>query len=157
VEATPTPEAAAPQDQPTSPPANPTDPLRDAWQWFINSPLPWLMALLALALAAVLGLRYVETAGLSKLPGIERAYALVTRYAGWLGVTKRHHTPYEQAGELAQRAPDAQESVQRITDLYVQKRFAPPENATEIDAKGADDAWQQARRWLRRALLRRKQ
>jgi hypothetical protein len=46
--------------------------------------------------------------------------------------------------------------VKRITDLYVQKRFAPPENASTADAKVADDAWQQARRWLRRALLRRR-
>ena len=79
------------------------------------------MLLLAIAGAALLGLRYAETAGLSKLPGIERAYALVTRYAAWLGVDRRHHTPYEQASELSQRAPNAQEPVQRITDLYVER------------------------------------
>jgi transglutaminase-like putative cysteine protease len=157
VEATPTPEPAAPppQDQQANPPTN-NNALSDAWNWFINSPLPWLMLLLAIAGAALMGLRYFETAGLSKLPGIERAYALVSRYAGWLGVDRRHFTPYEQASELSQRAPNAQEPVQRITDLYVQRRFAPPENAAEADVKVADDAWQQARRWLRRALLRRR-
>ena len=157
VEATPTPEPAAPQaqDQQANPPANPANPLSEAWNWFINSPLPWLMALLALAGAALMGLRYVETAGLSKLPGIERAYALITRYAGWMGVNRTHYTPNEQASELAQRAPNAQEPVQRITDLYVEKRFSAPKDAPAVDAKAADDAWQQARRWLRRALLRR--
>jgi transglutaminase-like putative cysteine protease len=142
-----------PQDQQANPPSN-SNLLADAWQWFINSPLPWLMALLAIVGVVLLALRYVETAGLSKLPGIERAYALVTRYAGWLGVNKRHHTPYEQANELSQRAPNAQAPVQQITDLYVQKRFAAPKDAP-ADAS-AEDAWQQARRWLRRALLRRR-
>lgn len=150
---TPEPSAPQPQDQQANPPADSANPLADAWNWFIHSPLPWLMALLAIIGIAIMTLRHIETAGLNKLPGIERAYALISRYAGWLGVDKRHHTPYEQASELAQRAPNAQTPVQQITDLYVQKRFAASK-AAPSDAD-AENAWQQARQWLRRALLRR--
>jgi transglutaminase-like putative cysteine protease len=157
---TPTPEPALPQvpEQPSTPPP-PTlnDMLQDAWQWFLGSPFPYLIALALLALAGVMGLRYAETAGLSKLPGIERAYALLSRYAGWLGIGKmQQHTPYEQADELARRAPNAQQPMRRITDLYVEKRFSPPEAAKSASNVDADDAWQQARTWLRQALIRRK-
>ena len=66
------------------------------------------------------------------------------------------HTPYEQAEALAQRAPQAQEPMQRITDLYVQKRFSAPKDEFDAAAGEADSAWKQARRWLRQALIRRK-
>ncbi len=153
---TPTPEPPAAQPSPPTPPT-PEDMLQDAWQWFLRSPLPYVLLVLALGFVVLMGLRYAETAGLAKLPGIERAYALISRYAGWLGIGKtQQHTPYEQASELAQRAPNAQEPMRRITDLYVEKRFSPPESVKTTSDVDADDAWKQARAWLRKALIRRK-
>jgi transglutaminase-like putative cysteine protease len=157
--ATPTPEPQPVQpDAPANPPpaTNPgANGLSEALNRLRNSWLPYLL-LIPLLIAAALGvLRYLESAGLSKLPAVERAYALITRYAGWLGVGKqRQFTPYEQAEALAQRAPQAQAPVQRITDLYVHKRFAPPKDARgQGNDAEALSAWAHARSYLRRALL----
>ncbi|MCS6846729.1 MAG: transglutaminase-like domain-containing protein, partial [Anaerolineae bacterium] len=157
--ATPTPEPQPAQpDAPANPPpaTNPeAGSLSETLDRLRNSWLPYLL-LIPLLIAAALGaLRYLEGAGLGKLPAVERAYALITRYAGWLGIGKqRQFTPYEQAEALAQRAPQAQAPVQRITDLYVRKRFAPPKDVrSQGDDTEALSAWAQARSYLRRALL----
>ncbi len=158
--ATPTPE---PQPSPPDAPANPppaTNPEAGGLSAMLdrlrNSGLPYLL-LIPLLIAVVLGaLRYLESAGLGRLPAVERAYALITRYAGWLGIgQQRQFTPYEQAEALAQCAPQAESAVQQITDLYVRKRFAPPKAAhsQEEDAVAALSAWAKARSSLRRALL----
>jgi transglutaminase-like putative cysteine protease len=157
--ATPTPEPSATPDggAPAQPPAEPPPPptttssmaeqLKDSW-------LPYLLIIPILLLVAWGAFTVVERAGFGRLPAVERAYALLTRYASWLGIGKsRQHTPYEQAEALAQRAPNARAPMWRITDLYVHKRFAPPrEGETGLDAE-AERAWKQARRWLRRALF----
>lgn len=157
---TPTPEPALPQqpNQPTAPPTlNAADLVRNALNWFVNSPLLYVLLIALVAGAGLLALRYLETAGLAKLPGIERAYALLSRYASWMGIGRdRQNTPFEQAEALANRAPQAQEPMRQITDLYVQKRFAPPESAKAIPEADADTAWKQARNWLRRALIKRR-
>lgn len=160
--ATPTPEPQPTQSQmpPTPSPAASSGPAPSSPPEVLdrlrNSGLPYLL-LIPLLIAAGLGaLRYIEGAGLGKLPAVERAYALVSRYAGWLGIGRQgHFTPYEQAQALAQRAPQAQAPVQRITELYVRKRFAPPQEAHHRDDDvEALSAWAQARGYLRRALLR---
>jgi len=156
---TPTPQPVPVQpNQPDAPqPLTMKDVFHSAWDWFLHSPFPIvLLVMFALGLA-LFALGLVETAGVSNLPGIERAYALITRYASWLGIGKaRQHTPYEQADELAQRAPNAQEPMRRITDLYVEKRFSPPNEGRTGRDVDADAAWQQARAWLRRALVGRR-
>jgi hypothetical protein len=158
-EATPMPE---PTETPVgaSPPAEPPssanssgsahDQLRNSWT-------PYVLLIPLLLLIAWGAFNVLERAGFGKLPAIERAYAMLTRYASWLGVGKSHqHTPYEQAEALAQRAPQAQEPMQRITDLYVQKRFSAPKDGLDAAAGEANSAWRQARGWLRRALIRRR-
>jgi transglutaminase-like putative cysteine protease len=119
------------------------------------SRLLYLLLIPLLIVAAWGGLRYAEERGLSRLPAVERAYALLTRYAGWLGVHRgRQLTPYEQAEALAAYAPQARAPVEAITALYVRKRFAPPRAAESQDSEVAQ-ALASARRALRRALLRR--
>jgi transglutaminase-like putative cysteine protease len=154
-EATQTPEGAA-SSSPAEPPSaqqainNLLNDLRNSW-------LPYLLLIPLLLLAAWGGFNALERVGLGKLPGIERAYALLTRYAGWLGIGKaRQHTPYEQAEALAERAPNAQEPMRRITDLYVEKRFSAPKDVPQELVGEAEGAWKQARAWLRKALIRRK-
>ncbi|GIV84645.1 MAG: hypothetical protein KatS3mg052_1652 [Candidatus Roseilinea sp.] len=155
--ATPTPEPQpyAPADPPrTTPPE--ADGLSEMLHRLRNSGLPYLL-LIPLLIAVGFGvLHYLESAGVGRLPAVERAYALITRYAGWLGVGRqRQLTPYEQAAALAQYAPQAESAVQQITDLYVRKRFAPPKEAhRRDDAVAALSAWSKARSALRRALLR---
>jgi transglutaminase-like putative cysteine protease len=119
------------------------------------SGLLYLLLIPFLVLAIWGGLRYAEEHGLSRLPAVERAYALITRYAGWLRVHQgRQLTPYEQAEALANRAPQARAPVEQITTLYVRRRFAPPD-VTPPQTSDVAQALASARRVLRRALLRR--
>ena len=159
---TPTPEpqtlpADAPADRPPAT-SEAADEPADFLDWLRNSWIPYLLLIPLLAAVALGTLRYAEGAGLSRLAGVERAYAILTRYAGWLNLGRgRQFTPYEQAEALAQRAPQAQAPVQRITDLYVRKRFSPPRHAdSQRDAKEALQALSAARQALRAALLRAK-
>ena len=159
-DATPTPEPQmAPADSPADrPPA--TGEAADDPASFLdrlrNSRLPYLLLIPLLAVAALGALRFVEGAGLGRLGGVERAYAILTRYAGWLNIARgRQFTPYEQAEALAQRAPQARSPLQRITDLYVRKRFSPPGHTDDLrDADEALQALDAARRALRAALLK---
>jgi len=119
------------------------------------SGLLYLLLIPLLALAAWGGLRYAEEHGLGRLPAVERAYALLTRYASWLRVhAGRQLTPYEQAEALVARAPQARGPVEQITALYVQKRFAPA-RAGALQMGDVMQALASARHALRRALLRR--
>jgi transglutaminase-like putative cysteine protease len=136
-EATPTP---PPQSEAPQTPRSPTlaELLASFWRAFINSPFRYLLLLPLLLGAGYLLLRYAESRGLSHLPMVEKAYAMVSRWASWLGIGRfRHHTPYEQADELGTRAPEARASVQRITEMYVSQRFAPKRVATTPDASSA--------------------
>ncbi len=120
------------------------------------SGLLYLLLIPLLIVAAWGGLRYAEERGLRRLPAVERAYALLTRYAGWLRVHRGQQlTPYEQAAALAAHAPQARAPVEAITALYVRKRFAPPHAATGSQDGEVRQALASARRALRRALLRR--
>ena len=156
--ATPTPspaptETAEPPLPATAPPAHPADQAPDLSRY---SGLIYLLLIPLLVLAAWVGLRYVEERGLRRLPMVERAYALLTRYAGWLNVHRGQQlTPYEQAEALAAHAPQARAPVEAITALYVQRRFAPPRAATGSLDGDVGQALTSARRALRRALLRR--
>jgi transglutaminase-like putative cysteine protease len=155
--ATPTPEPppAAPTEAPPTEPPSLAERISDVLNQLRNSVIPYLLLIPLLLALGWAGLNFVERAGFAKLPGVERAYAMVSRYAGWLGIGRdRQHTPHEQAKELAQRAPQAGEPVKRITDLYVEKRFSPPERDKGARSTAdAESAWKAARGWLRRAWL----
>lgn len=156
---TPPPGAPTPPAEP--PPAQPQTPtlsqrLASLWDSIRNSPFVYLLLIPLVVLLGLAALRLAEVLGLGNLPVVERTYAMLTRWAGWLGVGRdQQHTPFEQAAELARRAPDAREPVRRITELYVSKRFSAP-SASADDAKAveaAKAAWSQTRRWLSRAWL----
>jgi hypothetical protein len=152
---TPTPEGALPPPQQQTPPApDLSELLRDAWDAIRSSPLRWLLVIPVLMLLAVVALRIAERYGLSALPVVEQIYGMLTRWAGWLGIGQnRHNTPYEQAAELALHAPETRASVDRITSLYVARRYAPQETnrlTGDADAQAARDAWSALRKRLGR-------
>jgi len=181
----PPPDSQSPnQAQPPKPPPSASEAvqqaLQDAWKWFWNSWWPYLFILPILLGLAYVGLLIAERAGLGKYPPIERAYAMLTRWASWLGVGRHTQlTPYEQAVELARFAPTSSSQAQNITDLYVKRRFgnrdasvvAAPARAAEAvlpadDFAGADSVtlstpsfdplalWKEARVGLRKAWVK---
>jgi hypothetical protein len=113
--------------------------------------LPILIALAVLAALAAVGLRLAEGAGFGGLRPVQRAYAMLSRWASWLGIGGTH-TPYEQAELLSRRAPQAGQPAQRITALYVEQRYSPRE-PDQAQAQEAGSAWSQARPALRQAWL----
>jgi transglutaminase-like putative cysteine protease len=113
--------------------------------------LPILAVIAVLVALATFGLRLAEGAGFGGLSPVQRAYAMLSRWAAWLGIGGAH-TPYEQAGLLARRAPQAGEPAQRITELYVEQRYSRRE-AGRDQAQEAGLAWSRARLALRRAWV----
>ena len=136
------------------PPPPPAQPLTRLWDTLRDSPLLWLLFLPLLLALLWSALRIAERAGFGHLPPLARAYGMLTRWAGWLGVGRdREHTPYQQAEALAQRAPEAADAARRITDLYVEERFGrrPQSSPAGLEALAAI---QSARTRLRKAWLR---
>jgi transglutaminase-like putative cysteine protease len=114
---------------------------------------PFALGLALLALAGVFALRFAEESGFRNLPPIQRAYAMLSRWATWMGIGQEH-TPYEQAHELSQRAPTSGEQAQQITQLYVVNRYGARSQADTKDERTALSAWERARRELRKTWLR---
>jgi transglutaminase-like putative cysteine protease len=116
--------------------------------------LPFVLGIGLLILAGVVSLRFAEEAGFGNLPPVQRTYAMLSRWATWLGIG-HEHTPYEQAKELSQRAPGAVSQTQTITQLYVANRFgaASPDPAQEPTAV---TSWEKARSELHKTWLKRK-
>lgn len=161
---TPTPQpegGVAPEPPPSPPPSAPvptvSEALAAAAQWLWQSGLLWLLLIPLLPLAAFGGLQLAESFGLWNLPIVERSYGMLMRWAGWLGVSGRGRTPYERLDALRRRAPDAGPTAQRITELYVKKRFGRPQRAGNDDALRSElrMAWADLRKKLMRAVVRR--
>ncbi len=118
---------------------------------FLLKLLPFALVIGALILAGAVGLRIAEEAGFEHLPPVQRTYAMLSRWATWLGIG-HEHTPYEQAREISQRVPATTGEAQSITRLYVQNRFgaAAPD---EQQVQSANAAWSKARREFHRTWL----
>lgn len=158
-EATPTPEPTDPvTQQPVAPPPpNLAELIRDLAEQLSQSWLRYLLIIPIVLGALWLAIRFVENVGLANLPAIDKAYAMLTRWANWLGIGKaREHTPFEQAAELSQRAPNAGQSIDTITQKYVARKYSPkPENDID-DLREISDvksAWKATRGVLRRVWL----
>jgi transglutaminase-like putative cysteine protease len=160
---TPQPNQQNPQAQPTPPAPAPSvgqaasqfaQRLFDA---FWGSWLRFLLVIPVLVALGYLALNVAERAGLGKFPPIERAYAMLSRWAHWLGIGRKTAlTPYEQAEALAQRAPPVQEAARHITNLYVERRFSGPDRAISVGRDQDVDVlslWHDAKRGLRTAWV----
>ena len=166
-EGTPTPQPNSQNPQQATPPAAaPAPSVGQAASEFAQRLLAafwgsWLRFLLIIPVLVALGylaLNVAERAGLDKFPPIERAYAMLSRWAHWLGIGRRTAlTPYEQAEALAQRAPNTEEAARRITDLYVERRFSGPDRSVTVGRDANVDVaalWQQVKFSLRKAWLK---
>ena len=96
--------------------------------------LPFALGLALLVGFCILGLRYMEQQGLASYAPVAKAYAVLSRWASWLGIGASV-TPFEQAQELARRAPRAESQTRSITEQYVARKFGPPDQ----DEGSADD------------------
>jgi transglutaminase-like putative cysteine protease len=114
--------------------------------------LPFVLVIVLVVAGGIFALRFAEGAGFGDLPPVQRTYAMLSRWATWLGIGQEH-TPYEQAHELQRRAPGAGSPTQTITRLYVANRFgaASPDASQE---KEALSSWERARRELHKTWLR---
>jgi hypothetical protein len=118
----------------------------------IKNALPFIALVLLMGGLAVFGTRFAESAGLEKLPPAQKAYGMLSRWATWLGIGE-NVTPYEQADNIAQRAPRAKDGAQTITQAYVRQRFGRQRNDIANDTIEMRYAWAAARKELRKAWL----
>ncbi|MFZ1791899.1 MAG: transglutaminaseTgpA domain-containing protein [Anaerolineae bacterium] len=118
----------------------------------IKNVLPFVLLFGLIGGLAVFGLRFVEGAGFAKLPPVQKAYGMLSRWASWMGIGE-NVTPYEQAEKLAQRAPRAKDGAQTITQAYVQERFGRQQRDSANDSIEMNYAWQAARKELRKAFI----
>jgi hypothetical protein len=102
---------------------------------------PWVLGL-ALVAVATAGWWSLENWGFRGLSLVERAYARLVRFGGWLGRPFYvSDTPYEWGRDVGHLAPEAQVYVDGIIDLYVRARFGRGE--TDVDE--ANSLWKLAR------------
>ena len=155
LDATPTPDPALAATQ--QPPQNPLGDLLKSLVGLLAGLvkiLPYVLGIGLLALAVVFSLRFAEETGFEHLPPVQRAYAMLSRWATWMGIG-HEHTPYEQARELSARVPTTEGPAQTITQLYVENRFGATKTDVEQE-RSARSAWEQARRELRLTWLKRR-
>jgi transglutaminase-like putative cysteine protease len=151
---TPNPAQLAPQSQ------APQNPLGDAVQNLLGilaglvKIVPYVLGVVLLGLIAVFSLRFAEEAGFENLPPVQRTYAMLSRWATWMGIGQEH-TPYEQAHELSARVPTTGAPAQTITELYVENRFGAMAPDAEQE-QSARSAWERVRRELRLTWLKRR-
>lgn len=116
--------------------------------------LPFALAIGGVFIVGSLSVRFAEEAGFSHLPPVQRTYAMLSRWASWLGIG-HEHTPYEQARELTQHVPSTEAQANTITQLYVQNRFGAADPDAEQE-RAARAAWETTRIQLRKTWLRRR-
>jgi hypothetical protein len=157
VQPTPNPEQQSqvvPPDQPQTPDAGSF--LQDVLNALgpLTRFLPFVLGLAVLVFVGVFSLRFAEEVGFRNLPPVQRTYAMLSRWATWLGIGQEH-TPYEQARVLSERAPGTEAQARTITQLYVANRFGAASPDANEEAQ-ANSAWQAARRELRKTWLKSK-
>ncbi|MGD8490714.1 MAG: transglutaminaseTgpA domain-containing protein [Anaerolineae bacterium] len=134
-----------------------------AGAWTVPTPEPflqrlgrwsgWILVLAAIMLAVATVLLFRRRRRIEGLSVSERVYAdLVNWVKRFLGIKPlAHQTPHEYAGAVAGAVPGGRESIERITELYVEERFG----GKTVEDDEAEEAWRRAqpllwRRWLRR-------
>ncbi|MCW1970366.1 MAG: hypothetical protein KIH69_019825, partial [Anaerolineae bacterium] len=126
------------------------------WAYLLRA-APYIIGVVVLIGLLLLALRVAESYGFNHLKPIARAYAMLSRWASWLGLGATL-TPNEQAQKLAKLAPRAKDPASQITDLYVLDRFANPNDRDDAiriaDETRAQTAWLSMRKHLRLAWFK---
>jgi transglutaminase-like putative cysteine protease len=117
-------------------------------QSFFNSLLLIAALITAVSFGAVFMLWWVEYRGLDRLNAIERAYARLAIYAGWLKIPITDATtPLERGRRIAREVPQSGRPTITITDAYITERYAPPDQEPDMaEVKKTEESWRRARR-----------
>ncbi len=85
-----------------------------------------LLVVLLLVVLLVAAIWWLEWRGLGGLTPVQRAYALLERYAGYLGIRLApSYTPRERQRVLTDRVPPGEAPIRAITDMYVEETYGP--------------------------------
>lgn len=108
---------------------------------------------------------WVEWRGLGGLTPVQRAYALIERYAGYVGIRLgSSYTPDERRRIVVDRVPHSDQPVRTITEMYVEETYGPQARRAGRWNARARAAWNEARsafvrarfgRWLPRRFRKR--
>ncbi len=111
------------------------------WIWALLTPVVLLLGLLLIRSTKILG----PSGFTPDLPPI-----LYERMHGWanrLGFSLTHaHTPYEQAGHLAQALPEGKLYIDEITEAYVQYSFGESAGNRAADGNPGEETGHESRR-----------
>ena len=115
-----------------------------------------VLAVILLAVFVIFLIWWVEWRGMGGLSPVQRAYALLERYAGYLGIRlASSYTPHERRRVIADQLPAAEKPVRMITDMYVDDTYGPQRLRGGRWARAARNAWKEARAAFLRARLAR--
>jgi len=99
---------------------------------------------------------WLEWRGLGGLTPVQRAYALLERYAGYLGVRLApSYTPHERQRVISHHVPESKQAVHVITDLYVEETYGPQQQRRTRWNIVARNALDEARKAFLRARVAR--
>lgn len=99
---------------------------------------------LVLALALGVSLILADKQNARGISFVAHVYDRMNRFARWIGVKLfPYQTPHERAVTLVAAAPDAEASIEVITDLYVEEQFSQIPEGTFDSRAGA--AWKELR------------
>jgi transglutaminase-like putative cysteine protease len=115
-----------------------------------------LFVLVVLLMGVLFLIWWIEWRGMGGLTPTQRAYALLGRYAGYVGITlPPNYTPHERRRVLADRIPRGDQPFRVITDMYVEETYAPQRRRGARWSIAARNAWNGARQaFLRKRLER---
>ncbi len=114
-----------------------------------------VLALIILLVVLILFLVWwLEWRGLGGLTPVQRAYALLERYAGYLGVRlSPSYTPHERRRVISHHVPESKRAVDVITDMYVEETYGPEQPRRARWNIVARNALDEARKAFVRARL----
>jgi hypothetical protein len=92
----------------------------------LGSLLLIVVLIVLLMVGGVFFVWWVEWRGLGGLTPVQRAYALIERYAGYLGIRLgSSYTPDERRRIVVDRVPHSDQPVRAITEMYVEETYGP--------------------------------
>jgi transglutaminase-like putative cysteine protease len=97
---------------------------------------------------------WIEWRGMGGLSPVQRAYALIGRYAGYLGLRlSSSFTPDERRRIVTDHVPGSEQPVRVITDMYVEETYGPRQRRAGRWNVRARNAWYDARKAFLRMRL----
>lgn len=115
-----------------------------------------VLTIIVLAVLVLLIIWWIEWRGTGGLSPVQRAYALLERYAGYLGIRlAQSYTPHERRRILADQVPQSEKPVRVITDMYVEETYGPQRRRGRRWTIAVRNAWRDARMAFFRERLRR--